>query len=142
MKKRTLALLLLAAMLVSCSAQTNDTPDTASAVDETESETESVETEKVPDLPSDLDFGGKTFTFGVVDNPNARNPIVMEELTGEALNDAQYNTIAETNEALNVKIGEFLMEGGYPAAQDVINTVTAGDDVIQVANMYCAGRVC
>ena len=139
MKKRTLALLLLVAMLVSCSAQTNDTPDTASAVDETESETESVETEEVPDLPSDLDFGGKTFTFGVVDNPNARNPIVMEELTGEALNDAQYNTIAETNEALNVKIGEFLMEGGYPAAQDVINTVTAGDDVIQVANMYCAG---
>ncbi len=142
MKKRTLALLLLAAMLVSCATQKDQDPsESVSAIDEngTESVTETIETEEVPALPSDLDFGEKTFTFGVVDNPNARNPIVMEELTGEALNDAQYNTISETNEALNVKIEEFLMECGYPAAQDIINTVTAGDDVIQVANIYCAG---
>lgn len=143
MKKRTLAILLLAVMLASCSQSAVTDPGSGTSPDSTDTTAdtaaESVETEEVPALPSDLDFGGKSFTFGVVDNPNARNPIVMEELTGEALNDAQYNTIAETNEALNIKIGEFLMECGYPAAQDVINTVTAGDDVIQVANMYCAG---
>ena len=33
----------------------------------------------------------------------------MEELTGEALNDAQYNTIATTSETLDVVIEEYLM---------------------------------
>lgn len=132
-------------MLVSCSSAGNtDESDTSSAgenaVTATDTETEEIEeTLKGPNLPSDLDFEGKIFTFGVVDNENARNPIVMEELTGEVLNDAQYNTIQETNEALNVKVAEFLMTCGYPASQDVKNTVTAGDDVLQVANIFCAG---
>lgn len=141
MKKRTISLFLLLAMLVSCSAKDNtaDKVDPSETKTDTETVTETVETEETPSLPENLDFGGKSFIFGVVDNPNARNPIVMEELTGEALNDAQFNTVTETNEALNVKIGEVLMESGYPAAQDIINTVTAGDDVIQVANIYCAG---
>lgn len=140
MKEKMLVLLLITVMLISCSAQTNDTSsDTAVAINETPTETESMETEEVPDLPSDIDFGGKTFVFGVVDNPNGRNPIVMEELTGEALNDAQYTTVQATADMLNVQIAEFLMESGYPAAQDVINTVSSGDDAIQVANIYCAG---
>lgn len=147
MKKRTLACVLLACMLASCSSVGNTDNTESNAVSSNENVTaeesiqveETEETLAAPDLPSDIDFGGKTFTFGVVDNENARNPIVMEELTGEVLNDAQFNTIQETNEALNVKVAEYLMTSGYPASQDVINTVTAGDDVIQVANIFCAG---
>ncbi len=143
MKNRMLALLLLAVMLTACAKPGMTDPGTSKTTENTDTTAdavpESTETEELPALPSALDFGGKTFTFGVVDNPNARNPIVMEELTGEALNDAQYITVQETGDTLNVQIAEFLMECGYPAAQDVINTVTAGDDAIQVANIYCAG---
>lgn len=139
MGKRTLALLLLAAMLAACAAKDNTTTaDTENPAVDTESVPEVTETTEVPDLPADLSFDGATFTFGVVDNPNGRNPIVMEELTGEALNDAQYNTVQQTNDALNVVVAETILTGGYPAAQDVIKLVTAGDDVIQVANIYCA----
>lgn len=139
MGKRTLALLLLAAMLAACAAKDNTTiADTENPAVDTESVPEVTETTEVPDLPADLSFDGATFTFGVVDNPNGRNPIVMEELTGEALNDAQYNTVQQTNDALNVVVAETILTGGYPAAQDVIKLVTAGDDVIQVANIYCA----
>ncbi len=139
MGKRTLALLLLAAMLAACAAKDNTTiEDTENPAVDTESVPEVTETTEVPDLPADLSFDGATFTFGVVDNPNGRNPIVMEELTGEALNDAQYNTVQQTNDALNVLVAETILTGGYPAAQDVIKLVTAGDDVIQVANIYCA----
>lgn len=139
MGKRTLALLLLAAMLAACAAKDNTTiADTENPAVDTESVPEVTETTEVPDLPADLSFDGATFTFGVVDNPNGRNPIVMEELTGEALNDAQYNTVQQTNDALNVLVAETILTGGYPAAQDVIKLVTAGDDVIQVANIYCA----
>ena len=139
MGKRTLALLLLAAMLAACAAKDNTTiADTENPAVDTESVPEVTETTEVPDLPADLSFDGATFTFGVVDNPNGRNPIVMEELTGEALNDAQYNTVQQTNDALNVLVSETILTGGYPAAQDVIKLVTAGDDVIQVANIYCA----
>lgn len=143
---RALTALLLLAMLVSC-GKTEDGGETKSGTDtenttessenaETESETE--ETGEKPDLPSDLSFDGKSFTFGVINNKNARNLIVPEELTGEALNDAQYNTIQQTNEALNVKIGQNILTSNYPAAQDVITLVMAGDDVVQVANVYCA----
>ena len=139
MGKRTLALLLLAAMLAACAAKDNTTiADTENPAVDTESVPEVTETTEVPDLPADLSFDGATFTFGVVDNPNGRNPIVMEELTGEALNDAQYNTVQQTNDALNVLVAETILTGGYPAAQDVIKLVTAGDDLIQVANIYCA----
>ena len=117
MGKRTLALLLLAAMLAACAAKDNTTiADTENPAEDTESVPEVTETTEVPDLPADLSFDGATFTFGVVDNPNGRNPIVMEELTGEALNDAQYNTVQQTNDALNVLVAETILTGGYPAA--------------------------
>ena len=134
--KRTFSLALcLLLLLTACGDTENTTPETAAAVEDT---VESVETAEVPDLPSDLSFDGAAFTFGVLDNPNARNPIVMEELTGEALNDAQYNTINSAAETLNVVIGEYLIEENYPATNTIRSIVAAGDDVIQVANLYCA----
>lgn len=136
--KRTFSLMLcLLLLLCACGdAETAETQGTAAA--ETNAETAAPETEEKPDLPADLTFGGASFTFGVLDNPNARNPIVMEELTGEALNDAQYNTINSAAETLDVVIGEYLIEEGYPATNKIRSLVVAGDDIIQVANLYCA----
>ncbi len=130
----TLCLLLL---LTACgSAETADTA--ADAVNTDTVEIIETETEEAPDLPADLTFGGATFTFGVVSNANARNPIVMEEITGEALNDAQYNTIETASERLDVVIDEYLIDESYPATNTIRSIVSAGDDVIQVANLYCA----
>ena len=136
--KRALSLTLcLLLLLTACgSAETADTA--ADAVNTDTLEIIETETEEAPDLPADLTYGGATFTFGVVSNANARNPIVMEEITGEALNDAQYNTIATTSETLDVVIEEYLIEEGYPATNTIRSIVAAGDDVIQVANLYCA----
>ncbi len=136
--KRTISFALcLLMLLVSCGSGGSENPAETSANTPEETQTET-ETEEVPDLPADLDLSGSTFTFGVLDNPNARNPIVMEELTGEALNDAQYNTINGAQEMLGVSIGEYLIEDGYPATTKIRSIIQAGDDIIQVANLYCA----
>lgn len=143
--KRTLALLLAALLLfASCAngAGTDDAegseadlPTDPSAAAETVPETEASLPE--PDLPADLSFDGASFTFGVVDNPNAKNSIVMEEVTGEVLNDAQYDAINLVNEALGVKVGQYVMTSGYPALNSITPIITAGDDAIQVANVFC-----
>ena len=142
--KRMLALLLAALLLfASCANGTDtsgenggtDTPTDPSAATETVPETEAPLPE--PDLPADLNFSGAAFTFGVVDNPNAKNAIVMEEVTGEVLNDAQYDAINLVNETLGVTVGEYVMTSGYPALNSLTPIITAGDDAIQVANVFC-----
>jgi len=136
--KRTLTLTLCLLLLLTACGNAETAETAADAVNTDTAEIIETETEEVPDLPADLSFSGSVFTFGVLDNPNARNPIVMEELTGEALNDAQYNTISTTSETLDVVIEEYLIDEGYPATNTIRSIVAAGDDVIQVANLYCA----
>ena len=143
--KKTLSLMLAVLLLAaSCANQTG--PESEENVSEgpaavTPEETEEAAPEEpavpAPDLPEGLDFGGAEFTFGVVENPNAKNAIVMEEMTGEVLNDAQFTAVQEASEALNVQIGEYVMTSGYPAANAIMPLITAGDDVIQVANVFC-----
>ena len=143
--KKTLSLMLAVLLLAaSCANQTG--PESEENVSDVSAEVTPEETEEAapeepavpaPDLPEGLDFGGAEFTFGVVDNPNAKNAIVMEEMTGEVLNDAQFTAVQEASEALNVQIGEYVMTSGYPAANAIMPLITAGDDVIQVANVFC-----
>ena len=141
--KKLLCGLLCVIFLASCSdtglSKEPEAPESSAiSPDPVLAETEIPETEmSAPSYPAGLSFDGADFTFGVVVNTNARNAILMEEMTGEVLNDAQYTTVAETNEALNVKIGEYTMTTGYPAANGIIPLITAGDDVVQVANVYC-----
>ena len=136
--KHTIGLVLsLLLLLTACGNADTAVDDNTAVTQETAEQTET-ESKETPDLPADLAFDGAVFTFGVLDNPNARNPIVMEELTGEALNDAQYNTIHSTAETLDVVIEEYLIEENYPATNTIRSIVAAGDDVIQVANLYCA----
>ncbi len=136
--KRTISLALCLLMLLASCGNGTSTETTANVNGETAADTTPTETEEALGLPADLSFTGSTFTFGVLDNPNGRNPIVMEELTGEGLNDAQYNTIHTAEEMLDVTIAEYLIEEGYPASTKIRSIVQAGDDVIQVANLYCA----
>lgn len=148
MKKKLMSVILAALMLASSAAMfscsdagtTEEAGTDASApsaseeiVEETEPETEEIK----PDLPADLSFSGSTFTFGVVDNANARNFLVMEELTGEALNDAQYSVIETAQEELDITISQHVLTTGYPAAGSLTPLIAAGDDTIQVANVFC-----
>ncbi len=142
MKKRLFSAILAALMLAAsgalyaCSDSTKNSDPTAdnttpSAVEEVVEETEP-ETEVIkPDLPADLKFTGSTFTFGVVDNANARNFLVMEELTGEALNDAQFSIIEDAQEQLDITIEQHVLTTGYPAAGSLTPLIAAGDDTIQ-----------
>ena len=149
MKKKLLSVILAALMLASagtmfsCSESTGNaetTADGGAAPSAAEEVVEEVETEPEvikPDLAEDLKFTGSTFTFGVVDNANARNFLVMEELTGEALNDAQFSVIEDAQEQLDITIEQFVLTTGYPAANSLTPLIAAGDDVIQVANVFC-----
>ena len=141
MKKRILSLLLCAMMLLaSCAESETNGDDTApaagndAAVAETQPETE---TEATPDLPADLAFTGSSFTFGVMDNTNARNMLVMEEITGDALNDAQYNIIENASNQLDVEIKQHVVTSSYPGTDQVRNMIAAGDDSLQVVNVFC-----
>ena len=137
--KRTISLALcLLLILASCGNGTTEETKAPTTGNDTVTETIETQTEETPDLPEGLSFTGSAFTFGVLDNPNARNPIVMEELTGEVLNDAQYTTIHTAEEMLDIEINEYLIDEGYPATTKIRSIVQAGDDVIQVANLYCA----
>lgn len=150
MKKKQISLLLCALMLASSvsmfacsdngSADSGTGTDVGTSADgavTTEAETEPETEAATLDLPSDLTFSGETFTFGVVDNANARNFLVMEELTGEALNDAQFEVIEEAQEKLDITIAQHVLTTGYPAAGSLTPLIAAGDDTIQVANVFC-----
>ena len=138
-----IALLLVLSVFSSCadSREDEEPSETASTAAPTEPEPEETEPEEetvpAPEFPADLDFGGAGFTFGVVDNPNMKSGLIVEELNGEVLNYALFTTVAESDNALNVKIGEYVMTNGYPAASSITPMIQVGDDVIQVANVFC-----
>lgn len=100
MNKRSLrfliALLLVLPLFSSCAEnRENDEPsETAPAAAPAETEPEETRTEEetvpAPELPADLDFGGASFTFGVVGNPNMKSGMIVEELTGAVLEEANY----------------------------------------------------
>ena len=92
-----MALLLVLSAFSSCAEnrekdEPSETAPTASTPAETEPEETQPEEETVPapELPADLDFGGASFTFGVVDNPNMKSGMIVEELTGAVLEEANY----------------------------------------------------
>ena len=144
MKPRISLILTVLLLLGSCSQKPAEQPkkeDQDSPAIEVQAEVSAEETEApavpAPAFENDLSFDGASFTFGVIYNENARNAIVMEEMTGEVLNDAQFTAVEEADESLNVQIGEYLMTSGYPAAGSIMPMIQAGDDVIQVADVYC-----
>ena len=148
MKKKLISVILAALMLASVGTMFSCSDSTANADTTTDGSTAPSAAEEVveeetepevikPDLPADLKFSGSTFTFGVVDNANARNFLVMEELTGEALNDAQFSVIEDAQEQLDITIAQHVLTTGYPAANSLTPLIAAGDDVIQIANVFC-----
>ena len=143
MKNRILSSILLAGILLSsfnsCSDNTAETEDTqpdpsadTSAVSaETEPEETEAETVDVKAYLGERDFGG--MTFSIVGNSAGHGEwlsreIVVEELTGEPMNDAIYNRNLYLEDVYNVTIA--LVESGSSA--DAMKTSTqAGTDDYQ-----------
>ena len=134
MKKRIPAIIILAAMLLSIgscgsSGGGNDT-DTTAANDTT---TDAAATTDYIDTLGEKDFGGKTYTIIAAPN-NLISILNMQsgEITGEVLNDEQYNRDKAVEKRYNVVID-------YPAADPdntdkmVTNAGLAGDFI---GNIY------
>ena len=96
-----------------------------------------------PDIPGDLKFSGKKFTFLMNGNPywEGRTDIYAEELNGDPINDAMFNRNKEIEEKFGIEIGESAVYGNNqtgtgPAYKQIEKNVNAGD------NEYDAAIIC
>ncbi len=145
MKKRILALLLAAMILVSAVScgngnekETDKATDSDTTANSTETETE--ETRLTDSLPEDLDFGGATYTIYAREDLEWGTEMYVDELNGEIVNDAIYNRSRNVDDRLNVAIGQITAPGiwGNEASfQEAIRSaVMAGDDTYQLVAGY------
>ena len=134
-----LTLLMLAnPVLTSCSESGTGSDETAPTsgeisseveviAEETETETEEVLTDNVPEL----DFGGETVTIAGQKSDGCSD-IASEEITGEVVNDAIYNRNAAMEERFNVVFGEPLATDYTTVSNTVKATVQAGDPAYDI----------
>jgi hypothetical protein len=76
------------------------------------------------------DFDGYTFTFLNGNTSYANNQIVVEEQTGEPINDAFYIRNSKVEERYNMKLAEIITTAPQ---DDYTRSVTAGDNSFDVA---------
>ncbi len=135
MKKHILPLLLCLLLLTSCG--TGETAETGSPEAETENtQTTPAETEAETPFPDSADYGGKTYTVIACDENVPYTYFELpEEETGDAMHDAVYSRNRQTEEHLNIKLA---IETGnlQDVTNGVINSVAAGDDAYQLANIH------
>lgn len=139
MKKKLLSLLLAGLILVpglcSCAADPEETPDapvsepSASDAPETEAETES------PYAADDLgeaDFGGAAYVIAGLSN-RTTTAVTSSELTGEVINDAQYNAALTVENRFNVDVSyEDLASDDGAMATAIRNIVSGGEEKFAV----------
>ncbi len=135
MKKRILSILLLTALLLSsCSDTTDaerneDTPNSSvnsEAKLETEAETEPETEVDTKDYVPEMSFD-KDMNLLLPDVSWMTKNIIAEELTGERLNDAQYNMKMEMESRFDTTITEHFT-GDIWSSSYISNLVTADDD--------------
>ncbi len=149
MKRKTICILLLLAMLTStlasCGTATEETTETepAATVETTPAETESeiLTRANTPDnLPDNLDFGGAIVRIHGRGDTNAAEELAREQ-TGDVVDDAIYNRNMSVEERLNVTIEAFTPFGWQNYSQAVTQiraSVQAGDDEYQIIAGYSA----
>lgn len=129
-----LSLLLAALSVISCAGnktgnESNNTDNSA----ETTAETTVPEPE--PDLPS-VDMEGKTFTFLTCNWPGeavwTMNDIVISEMNGNAVNDAQFVRNSNVQEQFNCVVAEHNVDAPNDAVNKLRSSVNAGDNAFDV----------
>ena len=128
--KRSLALIFLCALLVSCGAETKDNPNdsTESLSDNLSASTDITDPNTVSDLP-DTDLGGYTFRIAAQDPTQiswSMNTFYVEQENGEILNDAIYRRNHSAMEVYNFNIAETITTDD-PSTY-IAKTVMANED--------------
>ncbi len=136
-----LALVLSTTALFSCGGDTVETTADTTPADTTPVETET-EDPWLDDLPEGMDFGGRTVTI-LSRVETEKNEFVVEELTGDVINDAIFNRNLGLESRLKVKIANTEITGDDGAGiRELENAVTAGstDYDIFCSNSYSTAK--
>ena len=135
--KKTIAVLLLAAILAGCGGETAETERQTSGADttggaaaETVAETET----EAADPVADRDFGGADFRITTSQSGTQHYLFTVTELTGDVLNDALYNRTKAIEDKFNIVFAADNVESdAFGAATVFINAVQAGDTTYDLA---------
>ena len=150
--KKWITWLLLAAMLTSFTAcgstETAETTADTTAADNTavETEPETVDPAEADELPTDITYGGYTFTILSHDHPDTAIAwkvvdIYTEELNGERINDAVYERNLAMEERFDVKIAQNLQGDPNTTASQLINSGDDAFDLLQTNTQIQCGLV-
>ena len=139
---------LLASSLVSCGGDTAVTQDSTDAVTtaDTAAETEELDALAqrmlVDDGLEDKDFGGRTFR--ILGDEECVNHYLMEEQTGDVMDDAVYERNLAVTERFNIVLEAEVFEESQ-MAKTLKNSVMAADDAYQLFSghiIYAGNAVC
>lgn len=133
--KKTISMLLLCAMLTSLTACGNGTTsETESQTPAAESETvtDTVETEPMPELPQ-RDFEG--YTYRILSTEDTNKFICAAESTGEVVNDAVYASNAAVGEQFNITFTTIPITSNSDATI-IQSYIMAGEDAYDVAQLH------
>ena len=133
--KKTISMLLLCAMLTSLAACGNGTTsETESQTPAAESETvtDTVETEPMPELPQ-RDFEG--YTYRILSTEDTNKFIYAAESTGEVVNDAVYASNAAVGEQFNITFTTIPITSNSDATI-IQSYIMAGEDAYDVAQLH------
>ena len=124
--------LILIAAAASCAkdAGSADTSGTAPSDSTTETETET-ETRVEPDIPSDADFDGGTFTVNTYDYQGTvyaalYNPFAVEEETGDIVSDDTFRAMNNIRDELNIKF-QYVYHHNLTEASNLRKLASSGD---------------
>ena len=137
MKRRislSLAMLILLAQLAACGSEAPAAVDTTAAGSDTTTAAEPDDGFVKDELPA-LDFGGETFSIlvGDVHGGTTTPTYLMEETTGDVVDDAVYNRNAAVEERLGIALDWQVVDFEYGTRANwvtrVTTTVMAAEDV-------------
>ena len=145
--KKSITLLLLAAILTShfaCASENpsgNDTSDDAGTTAPEESVIDDGSRDSVKSsITGELDFGGKTLTILSRDKEVFLNEFKADEENGDTMNDAIYQRNLAVEDRMKIKIDVISRNGDYGAHtqfnSDVVKEVMAGDTPYDVISYY------
>ena len=142
MKVKIISLLLLTAlsfsMFAACSENKSETVDETTGIADDDVTVSETETETEPaikdDLP-ELDYGGESVRILARAFERYKDELMVDEFTGDVINDAVYQRALDVQERLNVKLDvmrEEAANNSHGPIELVTKTILAGDDAYDV----------
>ena len=131
MNHRKISFLLAAVLAVGAAASCGESVTPPRIDDTTTAAPETTADPAADNLPDDLNFGGETVTFFY--RQDIASEFVVEEQTGDVVDDALFNSHMSVEQRLGVNIETVLMPGQNGEDRNtymahITNTIMAGDD--------------